>query len=298
MNYSTKQIMSVCLSLREVRVVDSRGASACWSTAVTGGANRPQNTRPLALFPAKEDKELLEEFVPVVEAEVKQLQEDGVTVIVKEDVSAKASCEKASFCMADGKMVSKLLNADGCYCTMCLASQTDAQKSEVVEAGFLITRSVESMTELAHSLTDPATGEIIKKKGDYKTRQGLCGVPITQSDLTKNIPVCHSKIRVFSWVTDLVVRTNSHQKWFTPTNGVRYSDEEKEGYKIARQQLKDNLWQNLAINIGSAGDMVTGKAFQTFSSDSARAYIVSLVPEEVRESLNSIMLGLCASVPL
>ena len=60
------------------------------------------------MFPAKEDKEVLEEFAPVVEAKVNQLQEDGVTVIVKADVPVTASCENASFCMADGKMVSKL----------------------------------------------------------------------------------------------------------------------------------------------------------------------------------------------
>ena len=69
-----------------------------------------------------------------------------------------------------------------------------------------------ALRDLALSLTDEETGEIVKTKG---TRQGLCGLPVTETDLTKSIPVCHSKISVFEWSTDLVVRNNSHKKWWT-----------------------------------------------------------------------------------
>ena len=46
-SYSTKQIMSVCFSLKEVEVKDNSGVSVFW-TSRTDGANKPQNTRPLA----------------------------------------------------------------------------------------------------------------------------------------------------------------------------------------------------------------------------------------------------------
>ena len=88
------------------------------------------------------------------------------------------------------------------------------------------------------------------------------------SDLTKSIPVCHSKIQVFDGTTDLVVRNQSHKKWWTPTNKVKYTDEETEDQKIKRENIKENIYENLAINIGNPGDMVTGKAFVKFSSDS------------------------------
>jgi hypothetical protein len=48
-SYTTKQVMSVCFSVREVKVVDSRGAEATWSSSVAG-ANKPQNTRPWVLI--------------------------------------------------------------------------------------------------------------------------------------------------------------------------------------------------------------------------------------------------------
>ena len=42
--------------------------------------------------------------------------------------------------------------------------------------------------------------------------------------------------------------------------------------------------------------MVTGKAFVKFSSDTSRAFFVSLVEEGEREALDTVLLGLCATV--
>ena len=74
---------------------------------------------------------------------------------------------------------------------MCANSQKDCHNPDVIEAGFVIERDVQGIRDLALSLTDEETGEIKKKKGDYtgdySTRQGVCGVPITESDLTKSI---------------------------------------------------------------------------------------------------------------
>ena len=122
-------------------------------------------------------------------------------------------------------------------------------------------------------------------------------MPITSDqDVTKNIPVCHSKIRAFEWSIEFVTRLLSHQKWSTQTKPVRYTEEEKQSYKDARQKLKEDLYHGVALNIGNAGDMVTGPAFKNFSSDTSRNFIVTLVPEDVREAVGQILLGLCAAV--
>ena len=67
---------------------------------------------------------------------------------------------------------------------------------------------------------------------------------------------------------------------------------------MVRENFKDKIYSNLAINIGNPGDMVTGSAFQCFSSDSSRAFLCSLVEENIREDFNLILLGLCASVKI
>ena len=179
---------------------------------------------------------------------------------------------------------------------MCVKSQTECQDAEIIKAGFLIERDIQGIKDLALSLTDPETGEIVKKKADYSTRQGVCGQPVTDSDLTKNIPVCHSKIRAFEWIIDFLVRALSHKKWRTVTNGVCFTKEEKEDYKSTREMVKEWVYSNLAINIGNPGDMVTGKSFQKFSSDAGRAFIVSLMKDEDQEAFRLILLGLCATV--
>ena len=49
---------------------------------------------------------------------------------------------------------------------MCNKSQEDCQKIEPIRAGFLIERDVETIRDLALSLMDTESGEVIKKKGE------------------------------------------------------------------------------------------------------------------------------------
>ena len=270
--------MSVCFALKEVVVQDSRGIRTEWKSSEKG-FNKPQNTRPLALFPAKEDTEFLKEFIPKVEDEVKMVKAEGVEVRLVDGCEIRAKCGKAKLSMVDGKMVTNLLQLGGAYCSMCTNSQQQCHSPTVIETGFVINRSIESLKDLALSLADPETGEVVTHKGDYETRQGLCDHPITESDLTKNIPVCHSKIRSFSWVIDLIARHMSHQKWWSTAVPVKYTAEDKEDYAQARQKVKTELWDQLAVNVGNPGDMVTGNAFQAFSSDHARGVLCGLVDE-------------------
>ena len=88
---------------------------------------------------------------------------------------------------------------------------------------FTIDRSIQSVRDLALSLADPDTGDIPKTKSDYKRRQGICDLPITHSDLTKNILVCHAKIRLFEFIVELVTRHLSHKKWWSAQNSVTYT---------------------------------------------------------------------------
>ena len=296
-DYSTKQVMSICFAVKNIKVTDRKGMQVDWKNAVTG-ANKPQQTRPLGLFPEKECTALLEELVPKLEIEVKKLQDEGLLIGTATEIPIRAKCNEAKLSMADGKMVTSLLNLGGAFCTMCTRDQNDCQNPEIIEEGFLIDRSIESIRDLALSLVDPDSGEIVKKKGDYKTRTGVCGVPITTSDITKHIPVCHSKIRVFEFIMDLVARTLSHKKWWTPGRKVKYTDEDKELYKTAREYLKQAMKQNLGINIGNPGDMVTGAAFQAFSSDFARDFLCGLLEVSERDRFREILLGLCTLVKI
>ena len=295
-DFTTKQVMSVCFSLKTLVIKDSKGAEISW-TSTAAGSNKPQNVRPLALFPAKEEKKLLQDFIPDVENEIAVIKEEGLKVKVEgAENELKCECNAANLTMIDGKMANSLLQLNSAFCTMCSLSQEKSQQIEVIEAGFKIDRSIEQIGELALSLLHPDTGEIMKKKGDYEKRQGITGIPITKSDLTKVIPVCHSKIRSFEFVLELLKRCLSHKKWKMNNSNMKYTEDDWQSYKASSELIKDKLYDELAINVGNANDMVTGHAFQRFSSDQARRFICSLVDEEVREDLNIILLGLCVVV--
>ena len=72
-HFTTKQVMSVCFGIRDIKVVDCMGNSEGWSSSV-GGHTRPHNVWPLEVFPAKENKELLVEFIPGVEKEIDRIE--------------------------------------------------------------------------------------------------------------------------------------------------------------------------------------------------------------------------------
>ena len=152
-----------------------------------------------------------------------------------------ADCHTGHLSMTDGKMITTLLQLGGAYCTMCTKSVEECQKLETIEAGFMIERSVESLKELALSLMDPDTGDVMKKRSDYATRQGVCGQPLTEMDLTKNIPICHSKIRSFEFCMELLTRQNSHRKWSTATNSITFTKEEKTEAKLACEKIKQQM---------------------------------------------------------
>ena len=214
------------------------------------------------------------------------IAKNGVEVKTNNGETKVAKVSDSHMTMCDGKMVTNLMQLAGSYCTMCTNSQMDCHNSDVIKDGFLISRSVQSISELAISLADPVSGEIPRKKGDYSTRQGVIAKHITTADLCSNIPVCHSKIRAFEWMIDLLVRQNSCKKWSSSFKQVKYTAGEKEEKKLERSRIKAALHQELAINIGDPSDMVTGAAFKKFCSDHGRDVIVSLIYDrEVQEAV-------------
>ena len=85
------------------------------------------------------------------------------------EMNFRASCTEADLNMADGKMVAALLQLGGAYFTMCTRGQEECKDVKVVIEGLLIDRDIESVTDLALSLEDPETRELVRNKQDYRT---------------------------------------------------------------------------------------------------------------------------------
>jgi hypothetical protein len=292
-HFSTKQIMNVCFSLKEI--LNSNGV-LLWSSK-DKGSNRPQNVRPLALFPEKETDEILKDFIPILDAEVEELKKEGLVISGENNQEIRANVDKATMSMIDGKMVTRLLQLGGAYCTMCTHTSEQCHDEDIISGGFQITRSTESLKDLALALEDSETGLIPRSTNDYHVRSGLTAAPLTSANVTDHIPVCHAKIRTFEWIIDLLCRENSHQKWSDRFKRQTYSPEEKELFKSEYQKLRSTLNEQLGINIGDPSEMVTGGAFKKFSTDTARSILANFIKDESKqESFKKIHLQICAVV--
>ena len=256
--FSTEQLMTCCFGIRQIKVNDNE----IWSASVAGGANSPLQVRPLALFPAKESDEVLRDYMAILEPEVDNLKENGLVIELPDGRIIEAKIDEAAMKYLDGKMIATLLQLRGGFCTVCTATIDEAHNLINIEAGFDINsierRSVESIREIAEKLYDEDTGTIRTSSGDYKTRQGVTGVPMTKLDLTKQLPVCHAKIKCFEWIIELILRLNSHKKWLERR---RLSDDERTAYRREEELLQSAIKERLGIKIKDPNNMTRGNAF-------------------------------------
>ncbi len=236
--------------------------------------------------------------MPSLDQEILEIKSNGLNFSLPNGAVFTAQVEKEVMSMCDGKMIVRLLQLGGSYCTMCHHSQSQCHDETLITAGFKITRSVESIRDLALSLYDPESEEIKRAPNDYEQRQGITGLPITTADVTTVLPVCHAKIHAFDWIVNrLMVKANSHQKWHSAATPVRYTAEEKAAEKVARENLQQEIRNCLGLIIGDPSEMITGNRFKTFCSDSARDKLANLLNDSsLRDAFKEIHIGLCAII--
>ena len=178
------------------------------------------------------------------------------------------------------------------YCHMCTFSLSESHDPVFIAEG-----SIQSLKDLATQLENE-DGEIPTTPGDYSQRQGLIRSPLTSAEVTHVLPVLHAKLQTFNWITQrFLVGLNSHKKWHSVFQPIRYSTQEKKKEEDAYKFLQAEVKQQLGLDIGSAGDMDTGNKFHRFSTDAAREVLANLITDEsAREPFKEIHLHLCAIV--
>ena len=75
-------------------------------------------------------------------------------------------------------------------CAWCTEHRDTWNDPDMIAEGFPITRDLEGLQKLWDSLEKVSQGKIIRKPGDYSTRQGLCHKPVSKRDLW-HFTVCH-----------------------------------------------------------------------------------------------------------
>jgi hypothetical protein len=71
---------------------------------------------------------LLRSYIPVLEEEIEEIKEFGLMLTWPNGKEVHAILVKAIMSMIDGKMVNRLTQLGGSYCTMCEVSAEDCNK--------------------------------------------------------------------------------------------------------------------------------------------------------------------------
>ena len=215
--------------------------------------------------------------------------------------------------LIDGKMIECLSGLGGAYCTMCTKSAKDCEDIEMISAGIKMDRTIEATIELAERLWDPRRGQIKKRLGDYHKRKGITHMPKTTAEVCRSIAVLHLKIKTIEWFCkNFMVRLNTVRKWKGDHDDQKFTKSEKRAMKDELKRLKQEMKQEIGIDIGKPDSLPTGPMFYKFSSDLARKSLVNmlihpehkykLVESEVEEDKNlcnafeTLHIMLCAIV--
>ena len=99
-------------------------------------SNSPEAAVPLFLIKGKEDRELLESVIPLIEEEKTALSTSGIEV----SISGRTYhfLFEFSLTMVDGKMIKLLTGRGGAYCILCPASREESHNLERIDEGFQI----------------------------------------------------------------------------------------------------------------------------------------------------------------
>ena len=284
--YSTKDMFLVVFSL--VKVWDEFDEKHLLWTP-TKGHNSPTNVRPLAIIPAQETDELLDEVVPLYESEVEEMQEAEFRLIIElpgQLIKARMNFQQIS--MIDGKMIFRISGQAGAYCFNCHFTKEQCHDLLLInsEEIFYVTKSLEEMHEIAERLTDPRTGKIKKKTGDSEERGGQVHRPkVRHLPVNLVLPATHLKINVVTYIFEnFLPKQNSHQNSHTVTNKGKYTEAEKDHFKEARQELRDFVHEAVGIAFGGSSNrdkQSRGGWFHKFAGDDVREKVVQQLKDPV-----------------
>ena len=157
--------------------------------------NSSDASRPITLIMGKENNETLGEFIPLIQSEISDIQEDGLCINIDSRVM-NIEIEINST-MTDGKMKTLLTGRGGAYCIVSDCSRDDGNITQRYIDGFPI-KGV-SIPELWNIFSSIEKDGKVPKGIPTKDRIGLTNKPLLSSTNVDFLPVLHVLLRVFEW---------------------------------------------------------------------------------------------------
>ncbi|CAL4064161.1 unnamed protein product [Meganyctiphanes norvegica] len=168
--------------------------------------NSPDASRPIALVMGKENYETLSEWIPIIQSEISDIQEDGLCIkidsrVVNLEIEIKSS-------MTDGKIKTIETGRDGAYCIVSNCSRDDGNTSKCYTDEFSL--KCVSLPELWNMFFSIEKDGEISKRIPSKDQIGLTNKPLLSSTNVNYLPVLHVLLRVFDWALKVVYHRHAN----------------------------------------------------------------------------------------
>jgi hypothetical protein len=121
----------------------------------------PSGMLPWMIVPEKENRELMEKFMPLLNEETKELEENPIEIVLESGVTVPIQV-KVDLVYVDGKAIKEASGLGGAACVLCTSPDKDIHDVAKVKDGFLLDRSMKDAVEIAERLYDEEIGAIVR----------------------------------------------------------------------------------------------------------------------------------------
>ena len=250
--------------------------------------NSADASRPIALIMGKESSESLGEFIPIIQNEIAEIQEDGLCIF-NNDRAINVTIEIKST-MTDGKIKKLLTGRGGAYCIVSNCTRENGNIAQKYLDGFPLEGvSLKELWDMFFS---------IEKDGKISEKIPTNGIGLTQKPLLSSTNVdylanLHALMRIFEWALKTVYhRRGGIHTW-------EEHDEDRKILKIMKKEVTQILEEKTGIKVdqpdstGAGGNSNTGNTVRRiFWNQDYRNLLVECAPEEDQKSLKVIFRNL------
>ena len=248
-------------------------------------SNSADAARPLALIMGKENNETLTEFIPVVQAEILDILEDGLCI--KLDSRAINLLIEIVTSMSDGKIKTLMTGRGGAYCYVSDCTKDEGNCAQRYMDGFSM-KGV-SIPELWSMFLSVEKDGKVPKNIPTNDRKGLTNKPLLSSTNVDSLPILHALMRTFDWALKVLYHRCANLK-----SWIEHA-EDRAVLKGAKEVVQNIVEKKTGIKIdhpdpvGAGGNSNNGNTVRRiFWNRDNRDLLAECAPDEDQELLKSI----------
>ena len=235
------------------------------------------------LIPAKENRELMKKFLPIVDDETEALEKEVQQIITPNGKEIPVQ-SIAKLRIADGKGVKESTGLGGAYCMLGTCSKEDGQDINKIRAGFKFDRSMEQVAEIYRQLYNEERGTITKSTRDYSIRQGVTNAPLTVQPIHHAPHPLHDELRMYNFFQKLMYKVH-----YIVESEKHPDVDQKELMAASRltiiEAIKDRTGIVMDTPTSKGGTTDTGNAAERFFSDEVIPVLKDLFPNEWQDDI-------------